>query len=325
MLIYAGIDEAGYGPMFGPFVVARTVFAIEEAASDDPPPCLWTRMKEGVCKSGKDRRGRVVVNDSKKLYTPASGLGNLERGVLAFAHLAGHDPSTLEAMLSHVGLDDHSRVSQLLWYHDEAGGPLLPMHHTADQLAVTRGPLRRCADRAKVTVKELQSAVVYEDRFNKIIEATRSKGACAWQFVSQHLWEIWQRYGEHHPFVAVDRQGGRKVYHPHLQLIFEGAELRLLDESDDCSMYLIRKGDRAMTVSFETESEKRHLPTALASMTAKYLRETLMTRFNRFWRSHVPDVKPTAGYVQDGRRFLQEINDQIDRLGIDRKTLIRSR
>jgi len=34
MLVYAGIDEAGYGPMFGPFVVARSVFKIDEGFAD---------------------------------------------------------------------------------------------------------------------------------------------------------------------------------------------------------------------------------------------------------------------------------------------------
>lgn len=326
MLIYAGIDEAGYGPMFGPFVVARTVFAVEQAfEGGQDPPCLWDLLKAGVCKKAQDKRGRVAVNDSKKLYTPATGMGNLERGVLCFAHLAGHDAGSLDRLLAEVGVDDESRTSQLLWYHDNVGGPALPMTQTPDALAVARAPLHRCVDRAQAGLREMRAAMVYEDRYNRIIQATRNKGSCAWQFVSQHLWEIWQRFGEHHPFVAVDRQGGRRVYHPHLQLIFEGAELRLLDESDDCSRYIIRQADRAMTVSFETESEQRHLPVALASMTAKYVRESLMVRFNRFWRSHLPHLEPTAGYVQDGRRFLQQINEQIDRLGIDRNTLIRIR
>ena len=31
MLVYAGIDEAGYGPMFGPLVIARSVFTLADA------------------------------------------------------------------------------------------------------------------------------------------------------------------------------------------------------------------------------------------------------------------------------------------------------
>ena len=37
-------------------------------------------------------------------------------------------------------------------------------------------------------------------------------------------------------------------------------------------------------------------------MLSKYLRETLMTRFNAYWQTHLPDVMPTAGYYGDGTR-----------------------
>ena len=323
MRIYAGIDEAGYGPMFGPLVIARTVFALDHCEFEGEPPSLWSLLKAAVCKGGSDRRRRIAVNDSKKLYTPSAGLSHLERGVLAFAHLAGHEPATLDALLHVMGMDANSRTPDLLWYHDGDGGPCLPTEWTADQLAIARGQLRRCAQRAALSMVDTAAAVVFEDRFNQIVATTRSKASCAWGFVAQHLWRIWEQFGQHGPWVVVDRQGGRRMYHPQLQVLFSGAELRLLDESDDISRYHLRQGDRSMTISFEVASEERHLPVALASMTAKYLREMLMVRFNRFWQEHVPRIEPTAGYYGDGRRFLSEIDMHIDRLGIDRTTLVR--
>ena len=192
---------------------------------------------------------------------------------------------------------------------------------------MTAAMLERAATGANINCADLSAAVLYEDRFNRIVAATRSKGRCAWTFVSQHLWAIWQKHGQHHPFVCVDRQGGRKVYHELLQLVFPDAALQLIDESDDVSRYVLRdaRANRAMTISFETASEERHLPVALASMTAKYIRELLMVRFNTFWAKHKPKIKPTAGYVQDGRRFLAEIETAIDAMGIDRSQLIRSK
>jgi len=322
-LIYAGIDEAGYGPMFGPFVVARSVFVVDDAAGGAQPPSLWAKLKGGVCKKAGDKRRRIAVNDSKKLYTPAAGLGHLERSLLSFAHVLGHEIDTLDGWLQRVAVDDASRVPGLLWYYDAAGGPALPSCHTSGELSIARAMLARHVERAAVRPAELAADVVYEDRFNRIIEKTRSKASCAWSFVSRHIWHLWQTYGEHHPWVVVDRQGGRKVYHRLLQLVFEGAELRLLDESDDISRYTIRDGRRAITISFETKSDSVHLPVALASMTAKYTRELLMSRFNAFWREHKADIKPTAGYVQDGRRFLREIEPLLEPLGIDRRVLVR--
>ena len=58
MRIYAGIDEAGYGPMFGPFTIACTVFAIDEPPTENaglqaPPPDLWSLLDTAVCQSLK--------------------------------------------------------------------------------------------------------------------------------------------------------------------------------------------------------------------------------------------------------------------------------
>jgi hypothetical protein len=37
----------------------------------------------------------------------------------------------------------------------------------------------------------------------------------------------------------------------------------------------------------------------------------------------VPQVRPTAGYVQDGRRFLEEIGPVIETEGLDSRELVR--
>ena len=42
-------------------------------------------------------------------------------------------------------------------------------------------------------------------------------------------------------------------------------------------------------------------------MTAKYLRELYMGGFNLYWQSLLPGIKPTAGYYNDGKRFLDDL------------------
>ena len=56
--------------------------------------------------------------------------------------------------------------------------------------------------------------------------------------------------------------------------------------------------------------------TALASMLAKYLREVFMRQFNRYWLSHVPGIKPTAGYPGDAARFYKGIKPMMERMGV---------
>ncbi len=60
-------------------------------------------------------------------------------------------------------------------------------------------------------------------------------------------------------------------------------------------------------IQFRPKAEEAHLPVALASMTAKLVRELTMGRFNRYWCSRMPELKPTAGYVQDARRWLVDV------------------
>ena len=64
---------------------------------------------------------------------------------------------------------------------------------------------------------------------------------------------------------------------------------------------------------------------ALASMVSKYLRELLMGCFNGYWLGEVPSLRPTAGYYQDGLRFLKEIEPHLRRLGVRREWLVRQR
>jgi hypothetical protein len=79
-----------------------------------------------------------------------------------------------------------------------------------------------------------------------------------------------------------------------------------------------------MRVVFQVNGE-RFFPTALASMTAKYLRELSMRAFNDFWRAHLPELKPTAGYYRDAWRFKKEIAAKQRELKIDDHVLWRSR
>jgi hypothetical protein len=60
-------------------------------------------------------------------------------------------------------------------------------------------------------------------------------------------------------------------------------------------------------------------------MASKYLRELFMRIYNSYWSQHVPDLAPTAGYYTDGRRFFQDIQPAVRKMGIDEQTLYRFR
>ena len=83
MTILAGIDEAGFGPVMGPLVVSAVVFGAGDQAGAD----LWALLAPAVAKKPAKRHAGVAVGDSKRIYSPATGLVHLERGVLGFFSL----------------------------------------------------------------------------------------------------------------------------------------------------------------------------------------------------------------------------------------------
>jgi len=70
-----GIDEAGYGPNLGPLVQAAIALKLPGA-----DPAGWDTLKGAVRRCGEKADGRLLVDDSKKVYT-RGGLDALERGI----------------------------------------------------------------------------------------------------------------------------------------------------------------------------------------------------------------------------------------------------
>ena len=103
----------------------------------------------------------------------------------------------------------------------------------------------------------------------------------------------------------LDRIGGRKRYAPLLESW--GFEVISSNETPRLSRYHGRFGGRPTIVDFEVGADTRHHTTAAASCISKLRRELAMKKLNQHWCTRVKGLKPTAGYWQDGLRFLSEI------------------
>jgi hypothetical protein len=93
MAVLIGVDEAGYGPNYGPLCVAATAWRVAEEGSGvrgqgtgsgmAAPPDLYKLLRKAVART-PDKAGRKLsIADSKALYTAGGGVELLERGVLA--------------------------------------------------------------------------------------------------------------------------------------------------------------------------------------------------------------------------------------------------
>jgi hypothetical protein len=134
-----------------------------------------------------------------------------------------------------------------------------------------------------------------------------------------------RNFGDKGLVIFCDRQGGREHYGSLIRLMFEEWSLEILRELDGRSEYRLTRGSNVVFITFCEKAEAQCLPVAMASMLCKYLRESLMTRFNADWKAMLPDLRPTAGYYGDGERFLREIDVKRREMGIADHELIRSR
>lgn len=316
-MIYAGIDEAGYGPILGPLSVACSVFEIPEQAQGGATPDLWDLLGTVVCRARSETTtSRIAIADSKQLKLANSvkrqhPLHHLELGVLGFLGASSTDTEqswSVERLCERL----HAEPGTLPWYNGDAD-PALPLGTTMDHLRLLTTRLRSACESAAVRPVEMRCLLSCEERFNTDFKRLGSKAALSFERVGALIGRVWRSEAARHddpagcPRIVVDRQGGRTRYAAALQRVLPGTTVETLGESEARSVYEISERGRRIRVSFEVEAESRHLPVALASMTAKLMRELMIARLNAYWLARLPELKPTAGYAADGSRYLKDL------------------
>ena len=105
--------------------------------------------------------------------------------------------------------------------------------------------------------------------------------------------------------------------------MFPELELTVLREDENDSSYELRGGGKTMRIHFVVGADERFLPVALASMVCKYVRELLNERMNHYFVGLNPAMRPTAGYWEDGQRFVADLKTSLPHVKYDTHQLIR--
>jgi hypothetical protein len=171
----------------------------------------------------------------------------------------------------------------------------------------------------------MAARVVFERQFNRMVNATRNKSDALFSLAAIHLDYLLKNFASRGLVIVCDRQGGREHYGRLLRQMFEEWELEIDHETPAHSEYRLTNRGQVVRLVICEKAEAGCMSVALASMISKYLREAMMRRFNAYWKQHLPDVTPTAGYYGDGARFLSDIEPKRRELGIRDEDLIRCR
>ena len=319
MAVLVGIDEAGFGPMLGPLVISSVSFELPDDKIDAD---LWKLLRKSVVKNKKRSLGRLHIADSKKVHDKSSGTKNLQRAVLACLRLLDKIPANLTELFKHLCPDMLDRIEAYPWYKDHS-------KHVLDgdnsDLDICAGVLQKDLLKNNMRLLDMRSNCVDVFRYNQLVELMNNKSAVLFSTSSCFILHAWNTFGENNLQIVADRQGGRSHYRAELQKIFPAADFTILKETEKTSSYEIREEKRKMRIHFVVKADDRFLPVSLASMTSKYMRELMVENINRYFLSHHSELKPTAGYFEDGRRFISDIATLTPNIKYDPKQLIRTR
>jgi len=296
-----GVDEAGYGPLLGPLVVAAVALRVPDVAS-----CPWQLLADEVTATPRARDPRLPVADSKLVFRGrgTAALARLELTVLAFLRAAGARPRTWNELLDAVAPALAQGSLAEPWYR--AGGFDVPLAVAPDDVARAADRLATGMGRAGVEIASVRCDVVGESRFNAAVAALDNKAELLFEVAAALVGGARTAATRR---IVVDRQGGRSRYAEPLRRAFPEAFVWIAGEQAAASAYRLSDSLGECDLSFEVGADRRHFAVALASMVAKYVRELCMEGFNRYWAERVPGIVPTAGYWSDGQRFLADLAD----------------
>ncbi len=323
MAIVAGIDEAGYGPILGPLVVSAVAFEVpDERCGCD----LWQALQCSVTRTVRKGDARLPIVDSKKLHHSPAGLAAVERTALAMLAAGGSPHRQLTTLLGRVCPEVHPDLGRYPWYRDF--DPPLPLACSPTLVTLKANGVANDLRRNGMHFLGVRSCVLLEGQYNDMVNCTRNKATVLWSLTLRLISRLARTAGRRSLTILIDRQGGRTTYAPPLLTAFPGAHLEICHEAAELGRYRLYFGRPAgdpVELEFRQEAESSHLPVALASVYSKYLREVFMVALNRYWQDKIGGLKRTAGYYQDGRRFLKDIAPAMASLATDPRMLIRCR
>ena len=319
-LVLAGIDEAGLGPLLGSLAIGYSIFL---APAEESEP--WKRLRGSVARSPRAKT-RLVVADSKLVFQRnEKGERRLETTVLSF--LAQKSGGVIERepesfLFGALPPDPDWRA--LPWRADL---PRLPWAIEPDALELSIAVLARGLARGELELLDAGVRLVPAAELNASFAATDNKSDSVWNRVLEVLRHVWAHRVRAPVRTTVDMLGGRRRYGSLLGRAFPEARVDLVGESTGRSAYSIaaRDGSGTMELEFLVQGDRRVFATALASCFAKYARELEMRAFNAYFARFQPDLSPTAGYRGDGSRWPADAHLALEKSGLARESLVRTR
>ena len=332
MAVLIGTDEAGYGPSLGPLVITATKWECPQQESDlyhllndvvtDSPKLI----KDGAKKSagGNSTHPQILIADSK-VACRSGNIGSLELPVLVLLHaIHGKTPKTLPELVSMVmPTVSPDFFRRHFWLNEiKLCLPLSASKFGLEKIPELASRFQAVCDENQTKLCDVKSTIVLPPEFNEAVVNCGNKASLLSE-LTLGLVANFIRSGKEDTLINCDKHGGRNYYGKLISKVLTSRPISSIIESPALSVYRWDEAGRALEIRFTPKGEDQ-LPVALASMVSKYLRELFMQAWNDFWRTHIPEIKPTKGYPQDAKRFLAEIEQVASAERYDRNDYLRN-
>lgn len=315
MTLLLGTDEAGYGPNLGPLVITGSLWNSPSDLTD-----LFPLLADVLAE--KPTAGRIHVADSKKVYQSSSGIERLELSVLSILFaLHNKRPADSAELGQLLGFS----APQSFWL--DATPLPLPLKADPDHIQHCGQRLREAWNTSGCPLIQIRTRCLFADEFNRLVQKLGNKAtllSTATLDIANRLMKLSTKHPADRIIAVCDKHGGRSKYAGLLQEFVTEQLVRIEIEGLRQSTYSWHENQTDIEFNFVAGGES-FLPTAVASMVSKYVREIFMTRWNQFWQREVPDVKPTKGYPLDAKRFKHDIKSRLEQLGVEESSFWRFR
>jgi ribonuclease HII len=317
--IVAGIDEAGYGPHVGPLVVAAAAYRLEDDAREAD--------LDRIVSDKAVRAEGLPTADSKQLFHSGGSVKRIEMSTLGHMALScGCLPVRVAGLLNGALDFSAAEAGKLPWYAKRLMQTALPRVATFDELQARTDWHRDWLEKRGARFESLILAPVLVPRFNRLTQAAGSKAWTLFHTTGRLIETLVKRFPDEKLVIHIDRQGGRIHYGSLLQTFFPMAPLTTVREKPESSAYRMDwPGRSPVAIDFRVKADGRRAPVALASVAAKTVREQFMFSLNEWFVEQLDELKPTAGYGTDGRRFLDEVLKRLPAMSRRRGQLERCR
>jgi len=317
MSIVVGIDEVGYGPILGPLVVSACIFSDQKPQKEAG---MWNRLQRSVERQKRGLGNRILVTDSKKAYSTSSGIGHLERTVLAFSNLSCVGDMKFSNFLSLQDPYALEQIKEYPWYSKLSGDSLSKDIYATQNLA---------NNLKEEGLEFLAMMCCYTDvaEFNRIVRETENKSYTVLNSIVKLIRRavaLASLLNEKDITIIADRVGGKMRYSNILSEITNSG-VEVLSENEKLSKYKLISDGRIVEIQFEVGADNNYFPVALASMNGKYIREVLLRAMCEYFAEAQPGLKPTAGYYVDGCRFVEDLEKfgLFEKVGISKVDFVR--